>query len=878
VGFSNALRLWWVRLRARLVGECFAVVGIAAGVALLFASQVSSQSLQSSVGQLSHGIVGSATLQLLARDPNGFPQSTLARVRQIPGVRAAAPLLEASANALGPAGSESIELIGAQESLGELGGSLVRRLQLETFGGVGGIVLTAPLARRIGVTKFGKDVTLALGGHTARAPLYETMSAQRIGALAASPVAVAPLEYVQEVTGLSGRVSRILVAPRSSAEDRVRAALEAIAAGQLNVQSTDYDEKLFSKAATAANQSTQLFALISALVGFLFAFNAMLLTVPQRRRLIADLRRDGYTPRTVIGVLLLDAVLLGVVACVLGLALGDELSIHVLHSDPAFLSLAFAIGSERVVTWQSVAIACGGGMLAAIIAVLSPLRDIFSGKEGPGSAAFGRLRHPLGRDPLAAIGPSSDRTRARATGTGGGRRAFAGLANLGTGAGSGRLALAGVVCLIAATLILLVAPDAAIPGMVLLLAALLLVLPFVLGVAIGSARRYARTITSAVPHVATMELSAGRARVVAIAATGAIAVFGSVAIQGAHGDLLGGLEDAARELNASTDVWVAPAGDYNLLDTTPFPAARQVQLERLPGVRAVRLYRSGLLDWGERRVLVIAPPREATPLLPAGQIVEGNAAQTTERVRAGGWLILSKALASEHHLHIGQALELPTPKPTVFRIAALSTNVGWVPGAIIMNATDYAHAWASQDASAYNVVLTQGTSPAVAAREIRTALGSGSGLSVQTARTHTAKQIALSRQALANLSQIATLILIVAILAMAAAIGAMIWQRRPRLAKLKLEGIPRAALWHTILFESLIVLGAGCVTGAIFGLYGQQLADRALENTVNFPVAYSVTALGALESLALVTVTALAILAIPGWFAASVPAALALQD
>jgi putative ABC transport system permease protein len=133
-------------------------------------------------------------------------------------------------------------------------------------------------------------------------------------------------------------------------------------------------------------------------------------------------------------------------------------------------------------------------------------------------------------------------------------------------------------------------------------------------------------------------------------------------------------------------------------------------------------------------------------------------------------------------------------------------------------------------------------------------------------------------QALANLSQIATLILIVAILAMAAAIGAMVWQRRPRLAKLKLEGLPRTQLWHTILLESLIVLGAGCVTGAVFGLYGQQLADRALADTVNFPIVYSITALSALWSLALVTAAALAILALPGYLAASVPAALALQD
>ena len=149
---------------------------------------------------------------------------------------------------------------------------------------------------------------------------------------------------------------------------------------------------------------------------------------------------------------------------------------------------------------------------------------------------------------------------------------------------------------------------------------------------------------------------------------------------------------------------------------------------------------------------------------------------------------------------------------------------------------------------------------------------------MQSAARHALRQSALSRQALARLTQIATLIPIVAVLAMAAAMGAMIWQRRPRLAKLKLEGLPRADLWRTILLESLLLLGVGCLTGAIFGLYGQQLADRALAQTINFPIVYSSPALTALESLALMTATALAILAMPGWMASSVPASLALQE
>ena len=84
-------------------------------------------------------------------------------------------------------------------------------------------------------------------------------------------------------------------------------------------------------------------------------------------------------------------------------------------------------------------------------------------------------------------------------------------------------------------------------------------------------------------------------------------------------------------MNAFTDVWVSPAGSYNLLRTAPFTAtpSAQAKLAQLPGVRAVRIYRGGLLDWGQRRIWVIAPPRASSPLLPASQLVEGNLRQAT---------------------------------------------------------------------------------------------------------------------------------------------------------------------------------------------------------------------------------------------------------
>lgn len=838
MSIANVLHLYRVRLRARALQELFAVIGIAAGVGLLFASQIASSSLSSSVGQLNSGIVGAATLQLTARDARGFDQALVGKVRHLPGVKVAAPMLEVSADASGSKGSQSVELAGVDSSLAQLGGALVRRTALSPFAGFSEVVLPVPVAQALGAAKSGDTVRFAALGHSSEAGVYTLLSERQIGPLIHSPIAVTSLEYAQEASGLAGKVSRVLVQTAPGKTESVRAELRQLAGGRIGVEPADYDERLFSKAAAATNQSTQLFAVISALVGFLFAFNAMLLTVPQRRRLIADLRRDGYTPAAVIAVLLFDAMVLGAIACAIGLLLGEELSIHLFHSNPGYLSSAFAVGTQRVVSWQSVAISVAGGMGAACVAVLSPFKDIVS------------------RDPLAAIATKEGTSTSTST----------------------LLTVGGVVCLAATLAILLAAPQLAIAGMVTLIAALLALLALPLGATLTMARRLAPRIVSAVPHIAVMELRAGRARAIAIAATGAIAVFGSVSIQGAHSDLLKGLDDASRDMNAATDVWVSAAGSSNLLMTDPFAASAQAKLSALPGVRAVHLYRGGLLDFGDRRIWVIAPPTDAAPLVPPTQLVEGNFQQATARLREGGWAVVSLALADEHHLKIGNRFTIPSPRQSSWRVAAISTNIGWAPGAMIVNADDYAKAWGSSDVSAYQLLAKPGTPPQQVRREAQAALGSGSGLAVQTAAQHEGRLRSITRQGLQRLSQISDLILVAAVLAMAAAMGAMIWQRRPRLAKLKLEGFPHSELWQTIVLESLLLLGVGCFSGALFGLFGQQLLDRALNIVINYPVVSSVGVIVALVSLALVTAAAVLMVAIPGWFAASVPAGLALQD
>jgi len=833
-----------LRVRAVLVQELLAVLGLAVGVALLFSSQIAGTSLNHSVSRLYRDVVGNMQLQLQARGPRGFPEALLSEVRSIPGVAEAQPVLDEQAVLVGPSGRASVELLGAPPSFAHHLRELPGHLTAEQVAHQQELGLPAPVAGEIGASGALQPVEILLGTHVSSTLVGAVLAERNIGELVHSPVAIAPLAYAQELSGNAGLDTRIFVRTVPGREAQVRAALIRLAAGRLNVEPADFDATLFATAATSTNQSAGLFAAISALVGFMFAFDSLLITTVSRRNLIAEMRGNGATRLRTIQTLLFDALILGTAGCALGLLLGDLASIVLFGSNPGYLSFAFPVGLQRVVIWQSVAISVGAGMLAAAIGVLVPLR--------------GELSRPLRR-------PPSDRRASIPTPHGGKGRPRRWLQSRVAG---------GLACLALTTIILVFDPARAIVGVASLVVALLALLAPLFDLAIGGFDRVQRPLRSAATKVALLELRNPdtRTRSLAIAATGAIAVFGSVAIQGAHGNLQKGLDQTAGRLIGVADVWVSVAGPTNTLATTPFVPSSAARLQALPSIRSLAIYRGSFLDVGDRRVWVVAPPSSSPAPIPAGQVLSGNSSLAQARLRGSGWIVLSRAIADEHHLHVGELFTLPSPKPTTFRIAALSSNIGWSPGAVIISAADYARAWESSEASAYNVDLKAGISPARGAAEIRRALGPHSGLSVQTVRQREDEWAAGSRQGLSRLSQIALLVLLAAALAMAGAIGAMIWQRRAQLANDKIQGYPRGTLWRALMYECGLMLLAGCSIGAVFGLYGQVLGTHFLQGVTGFPVVFSVGVWVAVWSIALVSGAAAAIVALPGYFATGVRA------
>ncbi len=847
------IHLYRARLRAHLASELIAGAGVAVAVALVFATLVANGSIAASAGRAVRTVAAGANLQLRARGEQGFPLALLGRVEHVPGVKQAAPLLETPASIATAGGRQvALDLVGTDVSLAVLDG-LIHRLPLSALM-PGGIGLSRTSAQALGLSledpthptpATEATVTVMVRGSSHPLHVSSVLGREQFGALSEAFVAVMPLERMQALTGLRGRISRILIRTAPGRTAQVRSRLTALTGGRIAVTGPDQDIALLDQALRPSNQASDLFAAIGALLGFLFAFCAFLLTVPERRETIADMRTDGARRSAIVQMVLSQALALGLAACLIGLAAGYVLSVEVFQSTPGYLDQAFVLGDATVIGAFPVLAALATGLLAIGLASAVPLLDLRRSRALDAVyAEQGVAGH--------ALHPRAQR----------------------------QLADASLALLIAASLLFAFASSAAILACLLIALASVLCVPLalhgVLRLAGAAAERY-RALSSL--PVAVSALRSTTLRSLALAATGSVALFGSVALGGARSDLMRGIARYTSHYVDAAAIWALPPQDNQATDS--FPAARRAAaIARIPGVRAVDSFQGSFLDVaGQRRIWVIGWPASVSPSLLDGQMIQGGQSIAAARIRGGGWAAVSAQLAAEDHLRIGGTLRLATPSgPLALRIAATTTNFGWSPGALVMSAADYARAWGSSAPSALGIQLAAGAQAARVRRQIAAALGPASGLEVLSAAARARRIDASAGEGLSRLQEISTLLIATAILAMLAALIAGLWQRRASLADLRIEGARPARLRRILALEAAMLLLSGALVGALAGIYGQAVIDSYLRQVTGFPVAGFAAGLRPLAILAAVLAIVAAAATLPAWLASRVPATLAFDD
>lgn len=833
------LYLW--RVRQHPGQELMGGVGIAVGVALLFGVLLASTSVSGSSGQLLHQLVGNSRYVVSARSPQGFDEGLTAQVRQLPGVAVAAPLLREPATIVGPKGRRSVELIGLSATVVALEGEATRNLGAGAQLLSGGVGLPERVARQIGA-RSDRPVTVFVRGQAQTLSVRAALGAQTIGPVAASPVAVGLLPTVQRASGLSGRITSILVRPQPGAARQVRAELNRLAAGRLDVTPVDNEITLLHEAAKPSDQSTTLFAAIGAMVGFLLALNAALITTPERRRVTAEMRVLGYSNARIRVILCFQATILGLAGSVVGIVGGYALFRGVFHSTPNFLASAFLLGPQQALTPTVVVLAAACGLVAALAASIPCFID---------------LRSKVADSVLREAGEAGQQIAPKLVT----RLAWTGLA------------LVGVI-----SLVVTLVPGLTIVGGVLLAFCALCFVPAAIAASLWLLTRVSDNIRGSAAQLTAAELRATATRSVALTCIVALAVYGSVSVGGARHDLLRGLDNAIQQNWSAASAWVTP--DENIFDADNFRSTSALRsLAHVPTVSHVYAYQGGFLDVGTHRLWIRVRPPNNPQMVLSTQLVTGQAPHATARLRRAGWATVSVGFASEHHLSVGSSFALPTPGGSAhFRVAAITTNIGWPSGTITLNASDYQHFWNISEPTTLAIDFKPGISATAGRRAVAQALGPRPTLRVQTSAERIAEVEGIVSDGLRNLGQIATLLLIAAALAVASALSAAIWQRRAYLASLKAQGYDRWQLWRAIILEGSLLMVVGAVDGTVLGVYGHALASRWLEHTTGFPTQFSLAELQVFLTLALVIGIALVVIMLPGLSAVQVPARESFQE
>jgi putative ABC transport system permease protein len=306
----------WPYLRRRKGRAAMALLSLALAVALFAAIRITDYSTVRAFEQSTNALLGS--VQFVLTHGSGVETEALTLAEQTPGVRAA-PVIQRAANA----GELGITLT-------VLGIDYARDARVRSYRPIGEfnwsrlvldrqvVVIPQSLGARYGL-KLGDALVLSADGGEFRYSIAGLLRDEGPAAAVGGRVAVMPLSAAQELFAIPERVDRIdLVFDTQGAGDALRAGLPAGYTLEPAPRSSPVLDYSLAQMRTISLGVT----LVALTIGLFIVYNSVSLSVTERAGELATVRALGARRRDVLSIFLVEAVVLGVPASVLGIGLG----------------------------------------------------------------------------------------------------------------------------------------------------------------------------------------------------------------------------------------------------------------------------------------------------------------------------------------------------------------------------------------------------------------------------------------------------------------------------------------------------------------------------------------------------------------------------
>jgi len=777
-----------------------AVSGICLGVAAMVSIGIVNKSVLRSFEDSINHITGRAALQITGAE-SGFPEGMLDRVQNAAGVEYAVPVIETNAKLSG----------GKERSLMILGVDVLQDNQIRDYSltdesadipdpllflaKLDSLLITRAMADREGIG-LDQQIQVQTVEGIRRFRVRGILNPEGPARAAGGDIAIMDIYAAQMVFGKEGRIDRIDVSiARGETLDAVKDRIQAVLPKGYSVDTPAGRTRQVEILTMRFRKSIGLISFMGMFVGMYLIYNAVSISVVQRRKEMGILRALGATRGQIIRLFLGETFVVSVVGSLLGVGLGVFFAKLTIGSVAQSITDAYLKTSvvELAPSWSNIVTGVGIGIIASLAAAAFPARST------------------TGITPISAIRilPHAEDGRLLST----------------------RIRIASAFFILVSILIFMAYKIADASSAIRSTATIFWSIVFLLlGISLSTPvflrrfmllfHRFLSSRLGAGGRLAGLNLQKNISRnAVAVAAIFySVTLFVSSAsmIHSGRKAMLDYIDSVERgDIIISSGHPMAVGGAPNI----PMPAEMGKEIEKVPGVLSADPFRKIYLNYNGRRVLLGAFDTlgwmEYNPIM----ITEGGRKDILRLLPRQDNVVVNESLAARNRIKPGDFVVLPTPNgPVRFGVAAIVVSYTSDSGVIWMDIHTYQRHWHDRLADMFSVRVKANENISAVREAILDGIGKKRNLFALSAREFKDEVRTMIDRSFLVSNAVNIITMIIAGLGIIVTLLASVLERTREIGVLRSIGMRRNQVSGLVIIESVLLGVAGGILGSAAGI------------------------------------------------------------